>query len=110
MLKTLMTLLLAVTIFLGWTAFTGGQAAAGQPLNQRTDAHLRGYGPYLPAGYGYAPGHYPRPYPYRYFAPPWRHHPPPVLYVPYYHAPRPYPIRRHYAPPAPRPYPYHRRY
>ena len=51
-----MTILLAVTIFLGWTAFTGDQAAAGQPLNVRTDAHLRGYGPYPPAGHGYAPG------------------------------------------------------
>ena len=42
MLKPVMTLLLAVTIFLGWTAFTGDQAAADQPLNVRTDAHLRG--------------------------------------------------------------------
>ena len=110
MLKPVMTLLMAVTIFLGWMAFTGDQAAAYQSVNVRIDAHLRGYGPYPPAGHGYAPAHYPRPYPYRYYAPPRWHHPHPVLYGPYYYAPRPFPARWHYAPPAPRPYPYHRGY
>jgi hypothetical protein len=110
MLKPVMTILLVVTFFLGWTAFTGDQAAAGQPLNVKTDAHLRGYGPHSPAGQGYAPVHYPRPYPYRYYAPPRWHHPRPVLYAPYYYAPRPFPARWYYAPPAPRPYPYHRGY
>ena len=79
MLKSVMTFFLAGTIFLGWMAFTGDQPAANQVVNQRTDAHLRGYGPYPPAGPGYAVGHYPRPYPYRYYAPVRWHHPRPVL-------------------------------
>lgn len=108
MLKSVMTFLLAGTIFLGWMAFMGDQAAANQLVNQRTDAHLRGYGPFPPAGHGYAVGHYPRPYPDRYYAPVRWRHPHPALYGPYYHGPRPLPARWHYAPPAHRPYPYHR--
>lgn len=110
MLRSVMTLFLALTVFLGWMAFTGDQAAASPIVNQRTDAHLRGYGPFPPAGHGYAVGHYPRPYPYGYYAPVRWHHPRPVLYSPYYHAPRPFPARWHYAPPAHQPYPYHRGY
>jgi hypothetical protein len=107
MLKPVMKFLLAVTIFLGWAAFTGDQAAANQPLNQRTDAHFRGSGPYPSAGQGYAPVHYPRSYPYRHYAPPRWHHPYPAYYRPYYHRHPPVPIRWHYPP---RPYPYHRGY
>jgi hypothetical protein len=110
MLKSIMTLLLVVTVFLGLTAFTGDQAAAAQPLNQRTDAHLKGYGPNPPTGHGYAPVHYARTYPDRYYALPRWHHARPVLYGPYAYAPRPFPARWHYAPPAPRPYPYYRGY
>ena len=107
MLKPFMTLLLAVTIFWGWTAFTGDQAAAAQPLNQRSDGHYGDYGYGPPPGNGYGAVRHPRPCPPRFYYPVRHFHPYPGYYAPYFRGHRPYPTGWHYGPPPFRPYHYH---
>ena len=97
--KISVTLLLAVVLCLGWTAFNAAQAAPDQRLTQRADNSYRGYGNTPHPGYGYGVGRYPRPYPNRHYYPVRSHHP-----YPGYYSHRPHPVAWLFAPPLPNPF------
>jgi hypothetical protein len=98
--KVSVTLLLAVVICLGWTAFNAAQAAPDQRVTQRTDAHYRGNVHNPARDYGYGAGGYPRPYPHR------RYYPirSPYPYPGYNNAHRPHPVNWLFVPPLPNPF------
>jgi hypothetical protein len=102
--KVSVTLLLAVAVCLGWTAFNPAQAASDHRWNQQNDAHYRGNGHVPSPDYGYRAGQHPRPYPQRRYYPVRSRHTYPGNYVPHYYGQRPYPAGWQVAPPPPRPY------